>query len=135
MKPHSPSLSSAPGDEARFSSIAKDTTIAAAGTSPPWMCQTGLASCCAGVLPRIGAQLLVVFVHRLGDHVPPQPLGRLGLLEHEIGQALGRGIGQPFVDGQPVALGLRDLLAVLVEEQLVGEMLRRRPPRISQIAS
>ncbi len=52
----------------------------------------------------IGAQLLVIFIHRLGDDVEIHPLRGLGFLIHEIAQALGRRIGQPFVDGKPVTL-------------------------------
>ena len=53
-------------------------------------------------------------------------LAVLGFLVHEIGQALGRGIGTASHQSiYAVAGGLGDLLAVLVQEQLVGEMLRR----------
>ena len=76
------------------------------------------------VLIRERPELLVIFVHCLRDHVPPKPLRRLGLLVHEIAKALRRRVGQPFVDGQPVALRLRNLLPLLVQEQLIGEMLR-----------
>ena len=44
----------------------------------------------------------------------------------------GAGVGQPLFDGQTVALGFRDLLSVLVEEQLViepGRWLRSKHPR------
>ena len=85
-----------------------------------------------GVLPGEGAQLLVILVDRLRDHVEIEPLRRLRLLVHEVRQALRPGIGQPLVDRQPVALRLRDLLAVLVEEQLVDEMLRRAARRGSR---
>ena len=44
----------------------------------------------------IGAKLLVVFVHRLRDHVEIEFLGRLRLLPLIERQALGRGIGQPL---------------------------------------
>ena len=80
-----------------------------------------------GVLIRIGPQLLMVLIHRPGDHVEIHPLGRFRLLIHEIGQAFGRGIGQPFVDGQPVAPGLGNLLPVFVQEQFIGEMLGLPP--------
>ena len=71
----------------------------------------------------IGAQLLMVFVDRLGDDIEIHPLGGFGFLIHEIGQAFGGRIGQPFVDAEAVALGFRDLLAVLIQEQLIGKML------------
>ena len=78
------------------------------------------------ILIDISTQLLVVFVHSPGDHIEMHPLCGLGLLIHEIGQALGRGIGQPFVDRNSVAGGFGDLLALVIEEQFIGEMLRCR---------
>ena len=77
------------------------------------------------VLPRIGGEEGVILVDRLRDDVEIELLGLPRLLEHVEREALGRRIGQPLVDGEAVALRLRDLLAVLVEEQLVDEMLRR----------
>ena len=56
-----------------------------------------------------------------------QLLGALGIGEDVEAEALFRPIGQPFVDGQPVALGLGDLLAVLVEEQLVDQSFGLAP--------
>ena len=38
----------------------------------------------------------------------------------------GTGVAQPFLDGEAVALRLGNLLALLVEEQLVVEAFRRR---------
>ena len=52
-------------------------------------------------------------------------LARLRLVVHELRQRLGRRIGQPLIDRQAVAFGLADLLAVLVEEQLIGHALGR----------
>ena len=53
-------------------------------------------------------------------------------------EALGRRVGQPLLDGDAVALGLRNLLAVLVEEEFVVEVSpaarRRAPGRSSSIA-
>ena len=92
----------------------------AAVDMPDGVCQLLL-----GRLAREGAQLLMVFVHGLGDDVEMHPLRRLGLLVHEIGQAFRGRVGQPFVDGKAIALGFRDLLPVLVQEQLIGEMLGR----------
>ena len=77
------------------------------------------------VLRFIGAQLLVVFVDRLGDHVEIHALGRLGLEIHEIRQRFRAGIGQPFVDGQTIARRFGDLVPVLIKEQLIGKMLGR----------
>ena len=59
-------LSSAPDTAARLRSVAKGTTMSDAGGCPRWMCQAGLASRARLVLPREGAQRLVVLVHRLG---------------------------------------------------------------------
>ena len=78
------------------------------------------------VLPRVAVEELLIFVDVARDDVEVEPLGRLRLAVHEQRQALGAGVAQPFVDGQAVALGLGDLLALLVEEQLVVEALRRR---------
>ena len=44
---------------------------------------------------------------------------------HEQREALGRAVAQPFVDGEAVALRLRDLLPLLVEEEFVVEPLGR----------
>ena len=77
-------------------------------------------------LAGIGGEEREVLVDRARDDVEIEPLGRPRLLEHEERQALRRGVGQPLVDGEAVALRLRDLLAVLVEEELVVEALRRR---------
>ena len=90
------------------------------------MCQTGLASCCLRVLPRKAVEELLVVVDVARDHVEVQPLRRLRLAIHEQRQRFRRGIAQPFVDGEPVALRLRNLLALVVEEQLVVEAFRRR---------
>ena len=38
------------------------------------------------ILCRIGPQLLVIFIDRLGDHVKMHPLGSFGFLIHEIRQ-------------------------------------------------
>ena len=82
------------------------------------------------ILLWIGAQLLVILVHGLRNHIEEQPLRGLRLLIHEIGQALGRGIGQPLVDRDSVARRFRDLLALIIQEQLIAEMLwRPRPQR------
>ena len=77
------------------------------------------------VLPRKAFEKLLIVVDVARDHVEMQPLGRLRLAVHEQRQRFRRGIAQPFVDGEPVALRLRYLLALVVEEQLVVETLRR----------
>ena len=78
-----------------------------------------------GILPRKAVEELLVVVDIARDHVEVQPLGRLRLAIHEQRQRFRRRIAQPFVDGEPVALRLGNLLALLVEEQLVIEPFRR----------
>ena len=51
-----------------------------------------------------------VFVHRARDHVEIQPLGPLRRVVHELRQRFGRGVAQPVVHRQAVALRLADLL-------------------------
>ena len=53
-------------------------------------------------------------------------LARCGALYMNCAEAFLRGVAQPFLDRQAVALRLADLLRLLVEEQLVGEALGRR---------
>ena len=77
-----------------------------------------------GILTVVGVQLLVIFVHHLWDHIKVQALCGLGLQEHEVGQRFRRGIGQPFVDGDTVAFGFRNLFAVRIEEQLIHHVVR-----------
>ena len=126
MKPHSVSAFSAFDDDTSVSSSWKVTGMSAFGGLPEWMCQTGLASCCLRVLPREAVEELLVVVDIARDDVEIQPLRRLRLAVHEQRQRFRRGIAQPFVDGQAIALRLRNLLALLVEEQFVVEALRRR---------
>ena len=80
---------------------------------------------CLAVLICIGAQLLLVFVHCLGDHIEMHPLGGLGLLVHKIRQALGIGVAQPFVDRHAIARCFRDFLTFFIQKQLIGKMFRR----------
>ena len=79
-----------------------------------------------GILPRKAVEELLIVVDIARDHVEIQPLRRLRLAVHEQRQRFRRRIAQPFVDGKPVALRLRNLLALVVEEQFVIEPLRRR---------
>ena len=65
-----------------------------------------------GVLPRKAFEELLVVVDIARDHVEVQPLGRLRLAVHEQRQQFRRRIAQPFIDGEPVALRLRNLLAL-----------------------
>ena len=126
MKPHSVAAFSAFDDDTSVSSSWNVTGMSAVGGWPAWMCQTGLASCCLRILPRKAFEELLVVVDVARDHVEIQPLGRLRLAIHEQRQRFRRGIAQPFVDGQPVALRLRNLLALVVEEQFVIETFRRQ---------
>ena len=84
------------------------------------------------IVERLGAvlfgvffQMRPVFVDGLRDDVEIEFLRRFRILEHVERQALRRGVGEPLLDGDAVALGLGDLLAVLVEKQLVVEARRR----------
>ena len=85
-----------------------------------------IAELLLGALPLIGVEKLQILVDVARDDVEVEPLRRLRLAIHEQRQALRAGVAQPFVDGQPVALRLGNLLAVLVEKQLVVEAFRRR---------
>ena len=78
------------------------------------------------VLPLVAVEKLLVVVDLPRDHVEVEPLRRLRLAVHEQRQRLRRRIAQPFVDGEAVALRLGNLLALLVEEELVVEAFRRR---------
>ena len=79
---------------------------------------------------RLGLALVLVepgdvLVDFLGDDVEVEALGSLGLLEHEERKAFRCGVGEPLLDRDAIALGLGDLLALVVEEQLVDEVHRR----------
>mmetsp|Transcript_29470 Transcript_29470/g.57733 ORF Transcript_29470/g.57733 Transcript_29470/m.57733 type:complete len:214 (+) Transcript_29470:395-1036(+) len=76
------------------------------------------------ILFGIGTQLLVILVHGFGDHVKKHALGRLWLLIHKVRQALGRGIGQPLVNADTIARGFGNLLALVVQKQLIAEVVR-----------
>ena len=124
MKPHITLLSWAFEAAARLRSMAKaigmSTDRRRAGMDVP----DRVAEALVVGLGGIGGKEREVVVDRPRDHVEIEPLGRPRLLVHEQRQALGRGIGQPLVDGEAVPLRLRDLLAVLVEEELVVEAIR-----------
>ena len=55
------------------------------------------------------------------------PLGGFRLLIHEVRQAFGGRVGQPFVDRQAIAFRLRNLLALIVQEELIGHVVRFAP--------
>ena len=78
------------------------------------------------VLALIAVEELEILVDVARDHVEIEPLRRLRLAIHEQRQRFRRGIAQPFLDGQAVALRLGNLLALLVEKQFVIEAFRRR---------
>ncbi len=78
------------------------------------------------VLPRERFEKLLVVVDVARDHVEIEPLCRLRLTIHEQRQRFRRRVAQPLIDGEPVALRFGNLLALVVEEQLVIEAFRRR---------
>ena len=125
MKPHSVSAFSAFDDDTSVSSIVeRDRHVRLrrlAGMDVPDRIDEPLLV----VLPLIAVEKLLILVDVARDHVEIEPLRRLRLAIHEQRQRFRRGIAQPFVDGEPVALRLGDLLALLVEEQLVVEAFRR----------
>ena len=85
----------------------------------------GIAELLFNRLVRITAEKLHIFIRRLGDDVERQLLGTARLAVDVETQTFGRGIGQPFVDGQAIALRLRYLAAIGIKEQLEDEALRR----------
>ncbi len=88
-----------------------------------------IAQALLAVLPLVAVEELLIVVDVARDDVEVEPLRRLRLAVHEQRQALGAGVAQPLVDGQAVALRLGNLLALLVEEQLVVEAFRRHARR------
>ena len=85
----------------------------------------GVGEALGGCLAAGGLDQRQVFVDVAGDDVEEQALGLARLLVEEELQALGRAVAQPLLDREPVAARLADLLALLVEEELVGEVLGR----------
>src|SRR6202020_3486615 len=85
-----------------------------------------IAELLASILTRKTFEELLVVVDIARDHVEVESLGRLRFAVHEQRQRFRRRIAQPFVDGQAIALRLRNLLALLVQEKLVVETFRRR---------
>ena len=79
-----------------------------------------------GRLLRIGIKEGEVLVHRLRDDIEVKLLGGARLLELVERQAFFRRIGEPLLDRNAVALCLGNLLALLVEKQLVDVVQRRR---------
>ena len=137
MKPQSTDGSSEFATAARLRSIEKEivapgwlpppeATSSGAGGSPRMDVPDGILQARLGVLARELLEEGQIVVHMARDHVEEQALRLARLVVHEERQALGSPVGEPLVDGEPVALGLRDLLALLVEEELVVEPLGRQ---------
>src|SRR4051812_43621031 len=76
-------------------------------------------------LTRIIAAELPVFVNGARDEADVQALRALGLAIDVEAQARLAAVAQPFLEAEAVAPGLRDLLALFVEEHLVIEALGR----------
>src|SRR5665213_2347004 len=79
------------------------------------------------ILPRISLQEGEIIVDRARNDVEVEPLCRRWLLIHEKRQAFRTRIGEPVIDRQAIAPGLRNLLSLLVEEYFVIEALGLRP--------
>src|SRR5690606_3897671 len=65
-----------------------------------------------------------IIINRARDDIEVEPLGGARLLVHEERKAFLRCVGQPLLNRQPIALRLRNLLSLLVEEELVTEAFR-----------
>src|SRR5438270_12340666 len=76
-------------------------------------------------LVRVIAAELPIFVDRARDDADVQTLGALRLAVDVEGEARLAAVAQPFLATDPVAFRLGDLLAPLVEEQLILEALGR----------
>ena len=85
----------------------------------------GVAELLLDRLAGISLGEALIFVDRLGDDPEAQLLGFPRFAVDVEGEALSGRVGQPLVDGDAVAAGLGNLLAILVEEQLVIETLGR----------
>ena len=90
------------------------------------MCQAGVLELLRRCLRRELGDERQILVDRARDHVEIQPLRRARLLEHvtATGSPAARSVSHSSTR-QAVALGLGDLLALLVQEQLVVEAFRR----------
>src|ERR1019366_8424575 len=74
-----------------------------------------------GRLARIALSESNIFVDGARDDIEIEPFCASRLLIHIEREAFGRCVMQPVLDGEPVALGLGYLLALVVEEQLIAE--------------
>ncbi len=70
---------------------------------------------------RVTAEEICIILDGARDHVVMQALGLARALEHVEREAFGRAVIQPLFDGQAIALGLADLGAFAIKEQLVIE--------------
>jgi hypothetical protein len=91
----------------------------------------GIGEPALGVLAFISFEQLLILVNMTWNDIEIETLCRLRLAIHEERQRLRAGIAQPFVDGQAIAPGLGDLLALLVEKELVVEAFGRRAAKRS----
>src|SRR5262249_21677262 len=76
-------------------------------------------------LVRIVAAGLPIFVDGARDDADVQALRALGLTIDVESKARFRAVAQPFLEAEPIALRLGDLLALLVEEHFIVEALGR----------
>src|SRR4029079_14761727 len=77
-----------------------------------------------GIFFRIGREMPDIFVDRPRDHVEIEALRLARALIHVEPEALRARMSEPLLDGESVAARLGDLLALLVEKQLVDETFR-----------
>ena len=100
------------------------SSTGAAGMDVP----QGIADLLRGQLAREGVEEAFIIVDvAFGITSKNSRFAFLGSRYRNSCRLSRRAVAQPLLDGQPVALGLADLLALLVEEQLVGQILRWRP--------
>ncbi len=85
----------------------------------------GIAEPLLGALLGVSREEGKILIDILGNDIEVEALAGTRRLIHEKLKAFRTRVAQPLVDGQAVALRLRNLLSMLVEEQLVIEALRR----------
>src|SRR6266446_6379928 len=79
-----------------------------------------------GLLALVAFQELLILIDVARNDIEMEALRGLRLPVHEQRQAFRARIAQPFLDGEAIAPRLRNLLALVIEEQFVIEA-RRRP--------
>ena len=72
-----------------------------------------------------GCAELEILVHRLWHHTQVQLLGAFGFAKRVKSHAVARAVFQPVLQRQTIALRLRNLLALFVEEHFVDQRLGR----------